>query len=736
MAPKGKKSDGHSKQREEEVEEPLQAVILADSFETRFSPFNLERPRCLIPLANTPLIEYTFEFLANAGVEEVFVYCGAQWEQVQEYIEHTKWKSSVSPFSRVEILHSSSSSIGDAMRDLDARAILANDFLVVYGDIISNLPIDGAMAAHRRRRQKDKNAIMTMVLREAGTRHRTKSQDITPVFVIDPTKDRCVHYEQMRPHQTSRFVNIDPDILKEHAEIEVRQDLIDCGIDICTPDVLALWSDNFDYEYPRKGFLHSVLKDYELNGKTIHTHIVNDHYAARVKNLSAYGAVSRDIMGRWAYPICPDSNLVRDQTYRLLKGNVYREEGVVLARSCHIGKKTVIGRATAIGDGSVVSNSVIGRRCVIGRNVKIDGAYIWDDAFIGDGSVIQDAIIANEASVGKRCKIMPGALLSYGVHIADGMTVKEGSRITQKKRVAGYEEDEIVSGDNDLKLVGQNGTGFEYEPDEDEEDEEHLGLNHATMYNMANLSLSQDSISTLNSEDDYSDDFSAGRSGRTESFGSIGSVASDDSNIDERAALDFHHEAAASVYDSLQKGDESSNIQLELTSLRMSANASPSQVRRAVVAAFMKRIAGLVEDGLSPAQAVKKTIPVHKVLLERTMFDHGDDHEEKPDQVEFLLLMQTDLCHRKDGEQIMLYASNDLAMSDVIDTEGFEQWWHDEKSQANDELKHVRSLMGQFMDAILSDSEEEEESSDEEEEEEEEEEDDDDEEEESDSDDE
>jgi translation initiation factor eIF-2B subunit epsilon len=42
----------------------------------------------LLPLANTPLIEYTFEFLANAGVEEVFVYCGAHKGQVEDYITY------------------------------------------------------------------------------------------------------------------------------------------------------------------------------------------------------------------------------------------------------------------------------------------------------------------------------------------------------------------------------------------------------------------------------------------------------------------------------------------------------------------------------------------------------------------------------------------------------------------------------------------------------------------------
>lgn len=89
MAPKAKKGANASNRKpgEEEREEPLQAVVLADSFETRFMPFTLERPRCLLPLANTPLIEYTCELLANAGVEEVYLYCGNHTDQVEEYLK-------------------------------------------------------------------------------------------------------------------------------------------------------------------------------------------------------------------------------------------------------------------------------------------------------------------------------------------------------------------------------------------------------------------------------------------------------------------------------------------------------------------------------------------------------------------------------------------------------------------------------------------------------------------------
>lgn len=186
------------------------------------------------------------------------------------------------------------------MRDLDKRNILVNDFIVVYGDVISNLPLDAALSAHRARRATDKGAIMTMILREAGVEHRSKAAASRPVFVIDSKQSRCLHYEEITPHAkgSDKFVTVDPDILFTFnvGDIDVRTDVIDCGVDICTPDALALWTDNFDYEAPRRGFLYGVLKDWELNDKRIHTHIVDEHYAARVRDLRSYDAVSRSTL--------------------------------------------------------------------------------------------------------------------------------------------------------------------------------------------------------------------------------------------------------------------------------------------------------------------------------------------------------------------------------------------------------------------------------------------------------
>ena len=52
-------------------EQPLQAILLADSFTDTFRPLTQKMPKVLLPLVNVPMIEYTLEFLAINGVEEV-----------------------------------------------------------------------------------------------------------------------------------------------------------------------------------------------------------------------------------------------------------------------------------------------------------------------------------------------------------------------------------------------------------------------------------------------------------------------------------------------------------------------------------------------------------------------------------------------------------------------------------------------------------------------------------------
>ncbi|CZS95177.1 related to GCD6-translation initiation factor eIF2b epsilon, 81 kDa subunit [Rhynchosporium agropyri] len=716
-APK-KKGPSATKKVDDDREETLQAVILADSFETRFSPFTLETPRCLLPLANTPLIEYTLEFLAMSGVADIYIYCGAHTSLVERYILSSKWhpSSSASPFTSLEIVKTTARSVGDAMRDLDSRDLITGDFLLVHGDLVSNLPIDAALTKHRERRIKDKNAIMTMILRAGGLEsHRTKSKGITPVFVVDPTKNRCLHYEEMNPLQANKYVNIDPELLSDHSELEIRTDLIDCGIDICTPDVLALWAESFDYEVPRKHFLHGVLKDYELNGKTIHTEVVDDHYAARAFNLQSYEAVSKDVLGRWTYPLVPDSNLLAGQTYKFERGGLCKENGVILARTCKVGKRTVIGKDTSIGDGSVVSNSIIGRRCFIGKNVTINNAFIWDDVSIGDGSTVDRAIIANEAVIGKNCKIQPGALLSFGVRIADNKPISDNSRITcAKRKTNGYSDDDdepLVAIPTNTVIVGESGSGYSYEDDSDVEDE--ATTFHSTLiYSTSHLNISSESISTISSEVSAA----SPHEGRSRHSSFAGSILSEDGDGNVTSSNEgFHHDAVAGLLDSLKEGGDLGAARLEFMGLRLANDATDHQMRRAIAVAFTKRITQLVEgqkmEASKAAAAAFGVAGAESFLKEVAV---GSDQKED-DQVDFITCLQKDLVHRVNGGVILAAVSQRLYQLEVVEEEAFLRWWVESEEMGDkedEEMKRVREKTGVFVE-WLREAESEEESEDE-----------------------
>ena len=65
-------------------------------------------------------------------------------------------------------------SAGDAMRDIYTHGIISSDFVLVHGDLVSNVRIDEIVRLHKERRRSNRDAIMTIVVKEASAVHRTR----------------------------------------------------------------------------------------------------------------------------------------------------------------------------------------------------------------------------------------------------------------------------------------------------------------------------------------------------------------------------------------------------------------------------------------------------------------------------------------------------------------------------------------------------------------------------------
>ena len=654
------------------------------------------------------MIEYTLEFLTSNGVQEVFIYCGAHSEDIEHYIhESSRWSpnSDISPFTSLEFIRvSDANSIGDFLRDLDKRSIISGDFVLVHGDLVSNIQLDAVLARHRARREANRDACMTVVLRSVGEQpHRAaKARGITPVFVVDPTTGRCLQYEETHPLQSEHYLNLDPAVLS-HGEFEVRSDLVDCGIDICTPDVLALWSESFDYELPRKNFLHGVLKDWELNGKMLYAEILDDGYAARASNLQMYDCISQDVLERWTLPFVPDSNMMHGQTYRRVKHGSYVEDHVVAERGAKV-TQSAVGRGTTIKTGSAISGSIIGRRCRIGKNVTITNSYIWDDAVIGDSASVVHSVIGGSVLVGASCRIPEGSLISYNVHIGDGVQLpsKPPARIsilTDDKKLA----------ETDVSLVGKGGKGATYEvvadeeesDDEDGESRDPAILQSSLIYSLEGLNISTSSISTLASDDEYGsdDDISTAGSLQAGDFGQtrdrLSSFASDDASKPDG----FHTDAVNGIVDALRAddSDDFDSAKLEFMGLRLANNASDSSMRRAIAVAFVRRAAELLDPehgGLEPPKAAGEALTSKKGAV-KFIKEVAVGGEEVAQQAEFALALQKALLGVRGleaarGGALLAALLQQLYSLDVLEEEGILAWWADQRAGEGESMNVLK----------------------------------------------
>ena len=60
------------------------------------------------------------------------------------------------------IVSTACQSAGEALRAIDQKDVIKTDFVLVSGDVVSNMNLVGAMQEHRARRERNKSAIMTM----------------------------------------------------------------------------------------------------------------------------------------------------------------------------------------------------------------------------------------------------------------------------------------------------------------------------------------------------------------------------------------------------------------------------------------------------------------------------------------------------------------------------------------------------------------------------------------------
>lgn len=419
----------------------------------------------------------------------------------------------------------------------------------------------------RARRVTNPNAIMTMIVKPSSLTHPTRLPDSDPVYVLDADSQECLYYEPLNAYPRPNEISIPLETIDDKAkgnDLEIRKDLVDCYIDICSLEVPALFTENFDYQDLRKDFVYGVLTS-DLLGKSIHCHILDKYYASRVSGPKLYAAVSLDIMGRWTYPLVPDSNLLGDTTYTYDRRQIYKEEEVDLSRSCVLERRVIVGKGSSIGINSKLIDSVIGRNCIIGDNVTLNQAFLSDNVTIENNCSINITIIGSDVKVLSGVTINKGCIISDGCQLGPDTTIPEFTKLT-------------LSTEDVPSPYGNNVEVYEdvLSDDDGQESDEESDANRNNKHNFLLTQLARElsDLSPMSAVEDLLTDKSEAEQTDEEV---------DELEEEDRRAKEFEREVRFTVERAIKEGLSIDNAVLELTSLRMSYNAQFIQVREAII---------------------------------------------------------------------------------------------------------------------------------------------------------
>jgi translation initiation factor eIF-2B subunit epsilon len=117
----------------------------------RMAPITTERPKVLLPLVNSPMIEYILEWLATSGVQQVHILCCSHADLIKQYLLNSpKWADGELEINIIPSYNCMSA--GEALRLVDQEGIIKDDFILVSGDVVTNMNLQAALEAHKKRR--------------------------------------------------------------------------------------------------------------------------------------------------------------------------------------------------------------------------------------------------------------------------------------------------------------------------------------------------------------------------------------------------------------------------------------------------------------------------------------------------------------------------------------------------------------------------------------------------------
>jgi len=325
---------------------------------TRLYPLTLDKSKSLLPVANVPIIERTFENMASYGCRDFWIVGEYELYNYFRNGDVLSGKSDLRPPAAFNYTIKEDRGNADGVRiALEERHTNTNEYkitgdvIIVSGDCVIDMDWKRLMETYR----KD-DADMTVVLKSI--------EDVSSYGVARMKADRIV------------------DFVEKPKPSEAPSNLVNTFVNVVAADKL------------REVF--EEMKQKNLEATDFGSHII----PYMTKNYTVRPYVNE---GYWEDVGTPKTLLNANLT--ILQGKI---SGVNLEPRIHPTSKLSIGHNVDL------DNVLIGANVSIGSNSRLRNVCIDSNTTIGDDTLIEDSVIYFGTRIGRGCRIIRSIIDRFG----------------------------------------------------------------------------------------------------------------------------------------------------------------------------------------------------------------------------------------------------------------------------------------------------------------------------------
>jgi mannose-1-phosphate guanylyltransferase/phosphomannomutase len=363
----------------------MKAVILAGGEGTRLRPLTSNQPKPMLPIANVPMMRHVLRLLTKHGFDDIVVTVAFLANQIRNYFGdggefgvRMRYATEDSPLG-------TAGSVRNAMDELD------EPFLVIAGDVITDIDLGAVVKAHT-----DREAFASIALKRVNN----------PVdFGIVITRD---------DGSIDRF-------LEKPTWGQVFSDTINTGIYVLEPGVFDFIPAGEVVDFSGDVFPAVLERGLPLLGTVV------EGYWEDVGTLEAYRAAHEDALAERVELDIPGFKL---------RDGVWAGEGSDISPDARVEGPVLVGDNTRVEAGAELRPfTVLGSDVVVKSNASIERTVVHDHVYVGGSARLRGAVVGRASDLRRNVHLDEGVVIGNDCFIGDGASVNPQVKIYPFKTV-------------------------------------------------------------------------------------------------------------------------------------------------------------------------------------------------------------------------------------------------------------------------------------------------------------